>query len=181
MKNKGLLAGLAGLFAAAVLLVGGFVFRAPVVENAFGALAGPDIPSPYLMWGNVREYRGGQALTQATTTPCAIQSPAATSTLVELGVKVDVASSTVSTRWDIAKATTAFATTTAIGTLQNIPAGAQAFFHASTSPAAGAVEVFAPNTWVVIGVRDGITPGTAGTGFVPVGRCQASFIEYPTI
>ena len=173
------MAGIAGLIAAVVLLLGGYVFHTPAVENVFGALAGPDIPSPYLNWGGMRQWNNGLSFTQATTTPCAIQSPAATSTLVEAGVRVDVASTTA-TRWDIAKAANAFATTTAIGSMQNIAADGQAFFHASTSPGAGAVEVFAPNTFLVIGVRGGITPGTAGTGFVPSGRCQATFIEYPT-
>lgn len=179
VKGLGIAAVFAALLAALVLLAGGFIFHTPAIENAFGSLAGPDIPSPYLNWGGVRQYNGGMALRQATTTVCAIQSPVSTSTLVEAGVRFDVSSSTA-TIVDIAKANTAFATTTAIGTAYNIGASGQGFIHASTSPSAGAVEVFAPNQWVVVGIRQAISAGdTAGTGFVPTGRCQASFIEYP--
>lgn len=179
MKNKGLLAGFAGLLAAVVLLIGGFMSHTPVVENAFGALAGPDIPSPYLNWGGVRTYNAGISPTQATTTICAIQSPAATSTLTYASVKLDVSSSTA-TILDLAKGTTAFATTTAIGSTYAVAADAQAFVLASTSPGAGAVTVFAPNQWFVVGVRGGVTPGSNGAGFVPTGRCQATFVESPS-
>lgn len=149
-------------------------------SSSFGALAGPDIQSRYLAWGGIREYRTTIPITQATTTPCAIQSPAATSTLLSAGIKLDVSSSTATT-WDIARSNTAFATTTAVGTAYVVGAGAQALINASTSPAAGAAEVFSPNQWLVFGVRAGVTPGSNGAGFVPVGACHASFEEYPTL
>lgn len=148
-----------------------------------GAIAGPDIPSSYLKWGvgnGVRIWPVSQPLTKATTTPCAMQSPSATSTLMEAGVKLDVAS-TSATVWTIAQAATAYATTTNLGTDYAVGASKQAFIQASSTPAAGAATVFAPNTYVVVGAAAGITAGdTAGTGFVPSGTCQAIFVSYPT-
>lgn len=144
---------------------------------SFGALSGPDIASSYLKWGlgnGVRVYPTGRALSTATTTVCAIQSPNATSTLRWAGVRFDVSSTTASVV-TIAKSATAFATTTSIGTDYNIAANGQGFIQASTSPAAGAVTVFAPNTWLVVGMKGG-----TGT-FSPTGACQATFEEFPTI
>lgn len=169
----------------AVLVVGvivgfggaSFAHTSKVETPSFGALAGPDIASNYLKWGGgngVRVYPTARALSTATTTVCAIQSPAATSTLRYFGIKFDVSSTTASII-TIAKATTAFATTTQIGTDYNIAANAQGFIQASTSPAADAATVFAPNTWIVVGMRGG-----TGT-FSPTGACQATFEEYPTI
>lgn len=144
-------------------------------EVKVGALTGPDIPSPYLQWGGVRSWQGRMTLTQATTTVCAIQSPASTSTLQNFSVKVDFASSTA-TVWDIAKASTAFATTTAIGSAYGIVASSGGFINASTSPAAGAATVFGPSQYVVVGVRHAVVG--AGTLFVPTGTCQATWTEH---
>lgn len=156
----------------AALVAGGLFVVLPKDSSGtptFGSLAGPDIQSPYLRWGGVASYRGSMALAQATTTVCAIQSPAATSTLQNAFIRFDVSSTTASVI-TIAKATTAFATTTSIGTDYNIAANAQGFINASTTNGtAGAPEVFAPNTWLVIGMKGG-----TGT-FSPTGVCGADW------
>ena len=169
------------LIVVGLLGVAALIFGVSAVDNKpgpvsviTGALSGPDISSPYLKWGaahGVRVWSEGQGLKAATTTVCAIQSPAATSTLQSAGVKFDVSSTTASII-TLAKATTAFATTTSIGTNYAIAANAQAFINASTSPSASAVEVFAPNTWFVVGMAGG-----TGT-FSPTGSCHATFEEY---
>lgn len=178
MKNTYIITGVIAL-----VFSGAFWLIAPgkVAQTVqqFGSLAGPDIPSPYLKWGGgiglvVRPT--GVALTTATTTPCAIQSPAATSTLEVAGIRLDVSSSTATT-WTIARATTAFATTTQIGTNYTVAANTQAFINASTSPAAGAPEVFPPNNWLVFSETGGITSGDSGTGFVPSGECSAQWVN----
>jgi hypothetical protein len=163
-----------------IVLAGGVVFSPEKQEVVVGALSGPDLISRYLAWGqgSVREYRARQELKQATTTVCAIQSPSSTSTLSYAAVRINLASSTA-TIWNVAKSNTAFATTTAIGTAHNVVASAQDFIFASTTPGGAAdTLVFAPNQWLVVGVQAGVTSGdAAGTGFVPTGSCQASFIE----
>lgn len=169
--------------ATASLVIGiGFLTMTPESKEgtqSFGALAGPDIPSPYLNWGSVRTWNYSTALKQSASTTCSFLSPSASSTLEAAGIKFDTASSSAIIV-DIGKSTSAFATTTLIGTTYNIAAGAQAFIQASTSPAAGAVTVFAPNTYLNFKAAGGAI-GTDATGFVPVGRCQAQFIEYPTL
>lgn len=155
-----------------------------VVKEVVGSSTGPDSPSPYQKYGGgygVRTWKYGYALTQATTTPCAFLSPAATSTLLSAGLKLDVAS-TSATVWTFAQATSAYATTTAIGTDYAVAASAKAFVQASTSPAALARTVFAPNTYLVIGVRGGDSNGdTSPDGLIPSGSCNATFEEYPSL
>lgn len=151
------------------------VTKAPVVkevtvEKSVGALAGPDIPFSYLNWGGAITQRGSMKLAQATTTVCAIQSPAATSTLEWAQFDMTTSSTTASVA-TVAKATTAFATTTLIGNQIEIAANAQANIVASTTAAqlAAGVHVFAPSTWLVLGMQGGV-----GT-FSPVGNCAASW------
>lgn len=141
-----------------------------------GALPGPDISSPYLRFGrgySVRRWATAIPFTAATTTVCAIQSPAATSTLVAGGVRFTVSSTTASTV-TIAKAATAFATTTLINVAS---VGANAFatvLAASTteSSLAQTNRIFGPNEWLVVGMAGGV-----GT-FTPTGICQATFEEF---
>ena len=141
-----------------------------------GAVASPDINSAYIRYGagyGVRTWATGTGLTQATTTICAILSPAATSTLVSGGVKIDLASSSATTVY-IAKATTAYATTTLLGAAIAVGAGAQGFGVASTTGS----HVFAPNTYFVVGLTGGDSGVANPVGLVPRGSCHAVFEEY---
>lgn len=147
-----------------------------VVEKV-GALAGPDIASPYLRWGDLATYRTKLALNTATNTPCAIQSPAATSTFVSTTLRINVGSSTATT-WFASKGTSAYATTTNLGQFA-LGSGAQGTLYVATSTAqvAGVVmtvdsaAVFAPNTWIVWTVA-----GTAISDSSKfTGTCQAIF------
>jgi hypothetical protein len=165
------------LLAAVIVAMGAFV-GVKSIPHPLGALSTPDFPTSYYGVGGVRVWKYAVPLTQATTTPCNIQSPAATSTLGAAGIQITVSSSTATT-WTIAKSTTPNATTTAIGTDYAVSASASAFIQASSSPAAAAVTVLAPNTWIVFGAKGGITSGdTVGTGFVPTGTCHATFEAY---
>jgi len=160
-------AGIAGLIVG-VVLGAGYVVSQP--EQQLGAISSPDILSPYFSYGGVRHWAGStDSLAQATTTVCAIQSPAATSTLEFASVKLSVSSSTASIV-HIAKASTAYATTTLLG-LAAVSANAQDTVIASTSPAAGEATIFAPNTYLVVGMQGGV-----GT-FSPTGRCSAVWQE----
>ena len=138
-------------------------------EPAVGALAGPNIPSNYLKWCGVAIYSGATALAVGTTTVCAIQSPAATSTLIRASILLTTSSTTASTV-TLAKAATAFATTTSLGQ-HVVAANAQGAIQASTTLAVGLNDntVFGPNQWFVVGMAGGV-----GT-FSPVGQCQATW------
>ena len=129
----------------------------------------------YHCWAGVCEYFGSTAMKVATSTPCAIQSPAATSTLGIANIRVDIASTTA-TNWFIGTGSTAFATTTAYGGISAVGASKQGFIQGSTSPAAGSNTVLAPNTWLIFQNNLGITAGdTVGAGFAPSGTCFAKF------
>lgn len=132
-------------------------------QNNLGAVSGPDMPFSYLSWGGVEEYRLRQKMVTSTTTPCAIQSPAATSTLHFAYVDMDTSTSSNSIV-TIAKAASAFATTTGI-TTRAVTANTQAFIAASSSI------VFEPSQWLVVGMQ-----GNAGN-YSPAGDCLASWIR----
>jgi len=145
-------------------------------RSGVGAAAGPDIPSPYLRFGasfGIREWKTATGLRAATTTPCAIQSPAATSTLISGGVTYTVAS-TSAVYTEIGKASTQYATTTSLGTAA-LAGGAQGTLLATT-PVGGSFDesmVFGPSTWMVVKVSAGDV-----TNFAPTGACHATFEEY---
>ena len=134
----------------------------------FGALAGPDIPYPYIGIGGVRRYFNSSGLATATTTPCAFQSLAATSTLVGGGAKFSVGSTTATTI-TIAKATTPTATTTWIHNA-SLAANAQGTFIVPGATTTN--QIFGPNDWFVVGMSGG-----NGT-FSPTGVCHAIFELY---
>jgi len=149
--------------------------RETIKEVSAGAVSSPDILSPYFSFGGARFWATEADFATATTTVCAVQSPAATSTLVRDASTVSfTTSSTTASTVTVAKATTAFATTTLIRT-ESVGANAQATFTmASTtsvaSTAAWTLEqqnlTFAPNTWLVVSMAGG-----TGT-FSPVGACS---------
>lgn len=159
---------------AAVVALGFLVVTNHLQSKPVGAVASPDIMSPWFSYGGVRHWSGhSESLVSATTTVCAIQSPAATSTLLRASISFKVGSTTASTV-DIAKATTAYATTTIIGG-GALAANAQGTFNATTTPATGTSlngpMVFAPSTYVVFGMEGG-----TGT-FSPTGTCQAEWVQ----
>ncbi len=111
-----------------------------------------------------------QTMAIATTTPCAIQSPAATTSVAfatgAVGANFTVSSTTASVL-TVATSTTAFATTSAVA-IQSIAANAQITVVSTTTPANGGI-VLPPRSWLVFGLSGG-----AGT-FSPTGSCTASF------
>lgn len=148
----------------------------PVGNPPLGALSSPDISSPYISWGGVRTWGAHtDNLAAGTTTVCALQSPAATSTM-RLGViRFNFASTTNNVVVDLAKGTTFNATTTILGSA-SLSSGVQATFVAS-STANTLVDgqyVFAPNQWFVVGLKGGLG---GVTGSAPSGACSAQWTE----
>lgn len=137
-------------------------------DTDIGALPGPNINSRFLSVNGVTDYFTSITMKTSTTTICAIQSPAATSTLTFASADFKTSSSTAS-YLTFAKASTAYATTTIIGSLAAIGAGAQATILASSTAAQYNDIIFAPSKWLVFGMQ-----GTAGT-YSPTGKCKAVF------
>lgn len=150
-------------------------------ELVFAASAGPDRFSPCESRDGVQQCFERQTIKQATTTVCAIQSPAATSTLVRGYVRFNIAS-TSATVIHLAKAATQYATTTSLGT-DSLGTSAQATMFASTTPdgvnddITDPIWVFKPSQYFVVGLQGGDSAGdtSSPTGLVPTGVCQATF------
>lgn len=138
-----------------------------------GAVSGPDTYFEYTANQNLQKYGLTRGFTSATTTVCAIKSPAATSTLVFAGVNFTTSSTSASVV-TLAKAATAFATTTALNTL-TLAANALGAQIATSSIATVGVagnNIFAPNQYFVVGMQGGV-----GGTFSPVGTCSAEFVR----
>lgn len=171
-----------GVLAVAIVLVGFVAFTKSVNTETvvkevqkLGSVVSSELSTNFFSFGELRQWAYHPKFNVATTTICAIKSPAATSTLdlSKTGARFDVSSTTASVV-TIAKATTPYATTTIIGNQYAIAANAQAAIHASTTATqqVAATEVLAPNTWIVFGMQG----GTGGT-FSPSGQCSAGFTE----
>lgn len=148
---------------------------APAPAPALGSVSSPDIQTNWLRVGGVmHEYRS-RALATATTTPCAIISPAATSTLLAATLQVTTASSTATT-WTFATSTTAYATTSLYNTF-SLASGALGSMVATTTNITGVVTndrtVFPPNTFLVWGVAGVSNPSDTSK---LNGSCQAEFL-----
>ena len=147
----------------------------PEPEMAVGAVSGPFMPFDHIQWGlgqGIRIYPTATALKTGTTTICAIQSPVATSTLLRGGVVFTVSSSTATTI-TIAKATTAFATTTVLES-EAISAGEQETILWNQTDADTADMIFVPSQWFVVGMQGGLGLGE----YTPEGVCHATFESY---
>lgn len=156
------------LVVVALIAIGAYAF--PRIQANLGAQPGPDLDSKCSTQNGMTICRERKALTTATTTPCAIKSPAATSTLAATYVAVTVASSTATT-WTFAKATSAFATTTYLDSF-SLSSGVQGTMYSSaTTTGVDIKQSIAPNTWFVVG-RAGTTEAdtTLFKGF-----CSAQF------
>lgn len=108
----------------------------------------------------------------ATTTVCALKSPPKTSILRAATVDVQI-SSTTATTISIARASTAYATTTILGSAVTLNANEAEAFYASTTDNV----MFAPNSFLVVGMSK--TSGSGQTGtlgvYSPTGTCGAEF------
>lgn len=184
----------------------GFTVRPPktVVNQVpgnggnLGALASPDIPSPYLKWGDVAIYQNNDTFDTGTSTLCVLASPAATSTLERFTVQPTTSTSTAYYGL-LEKRTIAFAPSFSVATSANV-------LNATTTSAADLVQiypaalttaviwnatstdqsvkndfigqsnVFAPNTYAVYYAKSGVI-SQAGTGSIGSGRCKAIWQE----
>lgn len=160
----------AGILIALAIITTGYVLvsnhQAAPSKNV-GAISSPDLPWTYLSWGGMATFRNQSAMRGATTTLCAIQSPAATTTLAFAGYTITVGTSTAS-NLDLATSTSAFATTSAVlisnTSVASNAQASQSWFSSGTN------SIIAPNTWVIV------QAGNVGLGgYTYVGSCDAEF------
>ena len=143
------------------------------VESTLGASAGPDRFSQCEGRNGIQQCFTRDVLRTATTTACAIKSPTATSTLVRATLKVTTATSTATT-WTVAKAATAFATTTVLRGDLSLGSGVLGTmsFVATSSVGVADVAFFEPNQYLVWGIA-GVDRPSDTTKLN--GNCQATF------
>lgn len=154
---------------ALIVGVGSFFKGGSPVQQMVGSVTGPDLYSPYFTVNGVKQEYRKQGLVSATTTPCAIKSPASTSTLVSSRLNISTGTSTDGL-FTLATSSTAFATTTPLFTFGQPANLTRTFqFIASTTNASGTAQTIAPNTYLVFGVA-GLT-----YGYTYAGTCDAIF------
>lgn len=149
-------------------------------QGKFGALSSPDIPWTYLNWGGVIRPQNSMVMNTGTTTPCSIQSPAATSTLESFSARFDTSTSTTPTYF-VAQSKIMTSTTTAttqVATQLITVAGTANevgrlidLVATSTSAGVAAGWVFPPNSFINLAIAGG-----TGT-FSPSGECKATWIQ----
>jgi hypothetical protein len=123
----------------------------------------------------------GWSTGQATTTPCSILSPAATSTIDDFSIDFTVGTSTTATV-SVASSTSAFSTTTT-GYTTLISAGtiAAGTGNLTWTPTAVNTNVVPPSTYITTSLQGATTYGNAGSvgikdpGFQVSGACTAVF------
>ena len=136
-----------------------------VTNQVLGAAGGSTFNQNDLTVGGVTEFKYSISMLVASGTPCAIQSPNATSTLRYAAARV-ASTSASAVFFEYGKATTAFATTTLLGT-GSLAANTPGTLVASTTlTGIDPTGTFSPNQWLVL------KGGNSQVG----GVCQAVFI-----
>lgn len=141
-------------------------------EQPTGSVVSSEIPDNNFSFGGVRRWAYSPRMSVATTTLCAVKSPAATSTLVFAGYQIYTGTSTAATI-DLAKGTTQYATTTLLLTGSSVASGARGEFSWTSAGASAADDIMAPNTFVLV------KTASAGLGgYTYGGRCSVVFQEF---
>ena len=161
-------------------------------DKPVGALTGPILPYNDFGFGGVRFWGSGRSsdvgLQQGTSTICSLQAPTATSTLLNFTTHVHNATGTATLVLEVARATTAFATTTSLtfGTRALAAQSHQTFsFVASTTGSTNSLIQtdprweFGPNEF--LNVKVGGATGDVNSAnsaityanYAPVGSCGA--------
>ena len=149
--------------------------EAPESDDELGSMASPWSPYHFESINGVETYYERSTYASATNTPCALQSPAATSTLEYASASFTQLASTSAGVYQFAVAATPYATTTAVEMVFTLPASNKGTYTASST--AGAYlhsRLVAPNQYLVLGAQyDG---GADAHGIVSLtGVCQGVF------
>ena len=168
MNTKNILIAV-GILLALGLGVFNFVRPVQLIQNEnqeVGAVVGPNLYNPFWNVNDVFLYPMSKTMTKSTTTICAFKSPNATSTLMIASANFSTGSTTNATV-SIAKSSTAFATTTNIGTLK-LAANEKGTWVGGYASSSMSNLVFEPGKYLVFGMQG----GTGEVNFSPVGTCK---------
>jgi len=150
------------------------VTSSKVIPQPVGSVSSPDIQSRYFSYGGVRHWAARTtSLTQATTTVCAIQNPAAATSTVRTATLYESVSTTTASTITLAKSASAFATTTWLTTSDAISANATYHLELPATTTETGIDkyILGPSDWLVWSQAGGV-----GT-FSPTGVCEATFTQ----
>lgn len=158
------------------------VVREEVKSGNLGALSSPDIISPYLAFGGVREWAYSMPMNTGSTTLCAFQAPqTGTTTLVAATANFNVGT-TSATKFSMTKSGTPYATTTSLisGEL-TINAGDHPLIQATSTQQTMAIDYinqFATSTYLVVANSAAAANANwVAAGGTSPGTCKAVFRE----
>lgn len=143
-----------------------------VTEVPVGSVVSSEVSSSNFSFGEVRRWAYRPKFNVASTTLCAVKSPAASSTLVFAGYIINTGTSTAATI-DVAKGTTPYATTTLLVTGTSVASGATKEIGWTTAGATAADDIMAPNTWLIVK-----TASAGLSGYTYGGNCSVVFQEF---
>lgn len=144
--------------------------KGAVVQVKSGALAGPIIPFPYIQWGGVTRWAAIDNFA-ASSTVCAIQAPAATSTL-KSATMLFFSAPAYSTSYEIGESTTLNSTSTPIVASYTSGAGGTiSQIIATTTVTALPDGIVPPNAWI----NFNLSTSTASGMNQATGECTATF------
>jgi hypothetical protein len=162
----------------AMVFVGFVAYNKPadvttvVKEIPVGAVVSSELSTNNFSFGEVRRWAYSQRFNVASTTLCAVKSPAATSTLVFAGYNISTGTTTAATI-DVAKGNTAYATTTLLVTGTSVGSGATKEIGWTTAGGTAADDIMAPSTYVLVK-----TASVGLNGYTYGGRCSVVFQEF---
>lgn len=167
MKNYLVAAGTAAVVALVIALS---LHGTKVVQQNLGAVASPDIQSPYFSVGGMRTWSNKSVMRTASTSVCSIQAPAATSTLLYASARFDSGNGYLTT-YEFGASAAQGATTTVLARY-TFASGANLTGNiVSTTTTALADMVLVPNAWINLNVAT----SSASSLYAPSGECQAEF------
>jgi hypothetical protein len=148
-------------------------FSAP---TTFGAAAGPEMFSPdgCISVNGARTCYARMKMAQATSTPCSLKTPTASSTF-EVVPAATFTGNAYANSFEWGWAVNNFSTTTSLARLDNVSAATPSIVATTSQSKAIAGNndgVLPPNTWVNFRIG---TSSNASMDYAPVGYCSAAF------
>ena len=150
--------------------------QGPKGDSVVGAVSSPDIMAPYFSYGGVRHWGYSMPFTDATSTICRFQSPAATSSLEFVSIDITTATSTASFI-EVGQSANQNATTTRIQAI-SVPTTELLDYVGTTTDKVVGTWIFGPNRYLNVKVGGFIIH--AGDGLLE-GTCKATFVSLPDV
>ena len=155
-----------------VMANGGYNSALPI-QTTSSVTAGNLVVTNAIVQSGITTTMVRQTLVSGTSTPCAIATPLATSTVENFSMNITTATSSAIT-WEVGTSTTAYATTTSM--LSAVAVGAAAQYTIAYAGQNG--NVASSGNYIVVGPTAATAASTgAYTSIILGGTCEATFIS----